>query len=193
MNRNHLRLGLAGALTLLGILMLGAGRASAHTTITVGTYEVEVGWVDEPPIVGFKNAVFVSVTDTEAAKPVENLNTLDVEVTTGPASRKFALRPLGENGPGQYAADFIPTVRGSYTVRLTGTIGDQAIDEIVEIEEVGDINDLAFPEKIAGSAELAAQLDAAKAQANTAEIIAIVGAALGLVGAGLSVYGMTKK
>ena len=33
----------------------------AHETVTVGDYEIEIGWVSEPPIVGQQNAVVVNV------------------------------------------------------------------------------------------------------------------------------------
>jgi len=35
--------------------------AYAHVDITVGDYEFEIGWVDEPPIAGQKNAILVHV------------------------------------------------------------------------------------------------------------------------------------
>jgi len=182
MNWIRWRFGIARALLLLGALSLGTGLALAHEEVTVGKYLLEVGWLDEPPLVGLKNGVFVSVTDTETAEPVEELDTLEVEVATGPASKKLSLRPLGEDAPGQYAADFIPTVRGAYTARLTGSIGDQAVDVTVEIEEVGDVNDLTFPEPIVAGDELAAQAGSAAQTANAARTIAWIGLAAGVLG-----------
>ncbi len=61
MNKRPLFIG-----TLVGLLVLlfSYQIASAHTTIHVGNYDVEVGWVDEPPIVGQRNAVVVNVSNT---------------------------------------------------------------------------------------------------------------------------------
>ena len=38
----------------------------AHETVTVGDYQIEIGWVNEPPIVGQQNDVVVNVTKAEA-------------------------------------------------------------------------------------------------------------------------------
>ena len=98
-------------------LLLNIGIAAAHEKLTVGPYSLEVGWVDEPPVVGLKNAVAVNIS-TSDGRPVENVSTLMVAVSMGGQDKKIDLHPLGENTPGQYAADFIPTVRGTYTVKL---------------------------------------------------------------------------
>jgi len=57
--------------------------ASAHTTIHVGNYDVEIGWVDEPPIVGQRNAVVVNVSNTTAANSVVDISKLTVDVNYG--------------------------------------------------------------------------------------------------------------
>src|SRR5207247_11268296 len=56
---------------------------SAHEERKVGSYQVAVGWADEPTYVGFKNAVEMFLKDTKG-KPVLNLgDTLKVEVVFG--------------------------------------------------------------------------------------------------------------
>ena len=88
----------------------------------VGKYALEIGWVHEPVLLGEANAIFLSVTNSQTNKPVESLPTVQVAVSTGGQTRQLNLRPLGEGHPGQYAGDFIPTVRGLYTVHLSGSI-----------------------------------------------------------------------
>ena len=39
--------------------------AFAHTSVTAGDYTIEIGWVNEPPIVGQQNAIVVNVSDRQ--------------------------------------------------------------------------------------------------------------------------------
>ena len=92
--------------------------ALAHESITVGDYEIEIGWVNEPPIVGQQNAIVVNVSDTSRgdAQPVEDVSSLTVTVSYGDQSRKLTLQPLGEDTPGQFD--------GSYSSHRPGAIYD---------------------------------------------------------------------
>ncbi len=47
---------------LLAFLGLQSG-VSAHQTVTVGPYNVEIGWLDEPPIVGQMNAIVMNLSN----------------------------------------------------------------------------------------------------------------------------------
>jgi hypothetical protein len=46
-----------------GLIALGFSfsYAYAHTTIEVGPYEIEVGWQNEPPVVGILNALTIDI------------------------------------------------------------------------------------------------------------------------------------
>ena len=187
------------ALLLFGWLLVPL-TASAHERVMVGKYELEIGWLIEPVLLGETNAVFLSVTNTETEEPGEGLSDLQVAITTGGETRDLELRALGEDAPGQYAADFIPTVRGAYTVKLTGKIEEQDVDLEQEIEEVGLAEDYQFPVTLPSLPEmnqqiaaLTAQLAEAQSRASTAQTLAIVGIVVGVVGAGLGVYGLMKK
>jgi len=188
-----------GALALVITLLIPL-TASAHEEVIVGQYTLEIGWVIEPVLLGETNAVFLSVINTETEEPVEGLTTLQVSVATGGQTRDLELHPLGEDALGQYAADFIPTVRGAYTVRLTGQIGEQDVDLEQEIEEVGLAEDLQFPVVLPSLPELSkqvtdltTQLAEAQSRATTAQTLALIGIGVGVVGAGLGVYGLMKK
>lgn len=186
-------------LLLLGVLS-GTRTASAHEIVTIGKYELEIGWLIEPVLLGETNGVFLSVTNTETGEPVEGLSTLQVAITTGGETRNLELRTLGEDSPGQYAADFIPTVRGAYTVKLTGKIEEQDVDLEQEIEEVGLAEDYQFPIVLPSLPEMNQQLTALQAenQALRASItlnqwLAIGGIIVGLAGLAVGVVSLRRK
>ena len=164
--------------------------AFAHTSIDVGPYTLEVGWVDEPPIVGMKNAVFISITNKDKNEPVEGVSTLEVTVSTGGKDRKLEVRPLGEDHPGQYAADFIPTRRGTYTVKLSGKIETTDVNTSVDIEEVADASSLEFPE-----AQIDPQktIDDLRNEISATRTFAVAGAVLGTIGLVLAGVALGRK
>ena len=171
------------ALIAAGLLALAVTTvAVAHTTLKVGPYTVEVGWVDEPPVVGAKNAVFISITNDDTGKPVEGVSTLDVTVSTGGKDRKLSLRPLSEDQPGQYAADFIPTRRGIYTVLLSGKIENTSVVTSTDIEEVVDAGSLQFPEPLPDAQTVSQSVSQAQSAVSTSNTTALVALAVAVVG-----------
>jgi hypothetical protein len=186
------------ALLSLGlVLALSTGmafaRPLAHTSLDVGPYTVEVGWVDEPPIVGMKNAVFISITNKDTDQPVEGVSTLEVTVSTGGKERQLDVRPLSEDLPGQYAADFIPTKRGTYTVKLGGKIESTDVNTSVDIEEVDTPDSLAFPQAQPSVDDLKASLDALQGDVSSARTFGVAGAALGAIGLVLAGIALGRK
>ena len=195
----RLALRILGAFALLVILLTPLS-ALAHEEVTVGDYTLEIGWLIEPVLLGETNGVFLSVTHTETEEPVEGLATLQVAVATGGETRDLEMHPLGEDAPGQYAADFIPTVRGTYTVKLTGAIEEQSVDLEQKIEEVGLAEDYQFPVTLPSLpemnqqiADLTAQLAEAQSRATMAQTLAIVGVVIGAIGTGLGAFGLMRK
>lgn len=197
---------IAAALALLAGLSLPL-TVLAHHEVTAGKYTLEIGWVNEPALLGVANAVFLSIVNSETGQPVEGADRLQVTIETGDQSKDLLLHPLGEAAPGQYAAEFIPTAWGQYTVALTGYIGADAVDLTQNIEDVELPGDYQFPvtlpslpemnQKIEG---LQVQLTEAKAQAAEAEAqakldlnFAIGAAVLGVIGTGLGIYGLRRK
>ena len=170
--------------TMLALLLASATSliALAHTSIEVGPYTVEVGWVDEPPLVGSKNAVFISIVTKADGKPVEGVNTLEVTISTGGKDRKLDVRPLSEDQPGQYAADFIPTRRGVYTVKLSGKIESTDVNNNVDIEEAVDAGGLQFPEPLPDVQTVNQAVSRVEAAANNANTAATIGIGVGVVG-----------
>jgi len=142
----------------LAVLFISPQIVFAHESVTVGDYELEIGWVEEPPIVGQQNAILVIVSDTSEgeAQPVGDVSSLVVTVSYGGQSKELTLQPLGEDTPGQFMSPIIATVPGQYTVTLGGTLGDTTVDAELEPEEVQSADTLQFPsvESSAQSADL---------------------------------------
>lgn len=191
-------------LTLLAFCLIPL-TASAHEQVTVGSYTLEIGWINEPIIVGERNGLYLFITPAAEGDHAEETSqnsqaagvtgveaTLEFAVEYGGVRKTYPLRPI-LSSPGQYTADLIPTREGQYTFIFSGSINGEAIELEFEPEEVEPVGDLAFPEALPSSAQLMAQLAAVKAQANTSQMIAMGGVVLGLIGAGLGVYGLVKK
>jgi hypothetical protein len=182
------------ALIAAGLLTLAVTPvAFAHTSIKVGPYTVEVGWVDEPPVVGAKNAVFISITNDATGKPVDGVGTLEVTVSMGGKERKLDVRPLGEDHPGQYAADFIPTRRGTYTVKLGGKIENTDVNTSTDIEEAAEATGLQFPEVLPDAQAMNQAVNQAAAAVNTANTTALIALVVGIVGVLLGGFALLRS
>jgi hypothetical protein len=167
----------------LALIVLAAvlvtGTALAHERIVSGNYAFVLGWLDEPPVAGLKNAALVEVSTAKNDQPVEGAEgTLTAQIVYGGKSKELLLRPL-EGQPGTYVGDFIPTRRGTYTLKLGGTINGQPIAVSSEIEEVGSLDSLTFPEP---QADLQKSFEALQSELGITRIFAVVGAALGAIG-----------
>src|SRR5512141_1051007 len=103
-------------------VLFTAGLVFAHERVVSGDYAFVLGWLEEPPVVGLKNAALVEVTTAKDDRPVAGVEgTLTAQIVYGGKNKELLLRPLEEQ-PGVYAGDFIPTRRGTYTLKLGGTI-----------------------------------------------------------------------
>ena len=139
----------AGFVAAFLLSLLAYYPVAAHTTVKAGDTDVEVGWVDEPPVVGQRNAVVVNVA---GGKDAPDITAFKVTVSYGPSTQDLTLQPLGEDTPGQYIAPIIPTVAGQYTVTLSGTLGGKAVNNVqVQPEEVAAASTLQFPQGAGGN------------------------------------------
>jgi hypothetical protein len=114
-----------------------------HTEIQVGNYTIEAGWIEEPPLLNNLNDIIISVFEND--NPVRNaLKDLSISINYGGLGKKLNFVP-GEESPGQYLADIIPSQLGTYSLNLKGTIGTQSINNDIQIEDIEDAKKLTFP------------------------------------------------
>jgi hypothetical protein len=126
-------------------LIFNIQSASAHESITVGNYTLEVGWLDEPPVVGQHNAIVVNVA-TSDGQPVEDISSLTLTISYGGQEKLLTLEPVDDHSPGRYMAPILPTVAGEYSVIFGGMLGDTAVEAETHVEEVQPADTLAFPD-----------------------------------------------
>ena len=117
---------------IVGLIVLGFGFSSAyaHTTIEVGPYEIEVGWQDEPPVVGILNAITIEIREPGDVEGVSMgitnaFKNLQASVVSGGASKVLDINT--DPRPGHYYAKIIPTKTGSLEIKLEGEINNVKI------------------------------------------------------------------
>src|ERR1041385_7869969 len=126
-----------------------AKTAYAHITKNFGNIQVEVGWSNEPPLVGELNNVIVQVNQTggkNAQTPVINaLGSMDIVVKYGGVTKPLDFVP-SEETEGMYNGQMIPTRVGSYSLVLNGTIQNQKINAEISLDLVESTQKLNFPD-----------------------------------------------
>ena len=135
---------------IVGLIALGFSFSFvyAHTTIEVGPYEIEVGWQDEPPVVGILNAITIDIRepgDVEGVSMGVNnaFKNLRASVVSGGASKMLDINT--DPRPGHYYAKIIPTKTGSLEIRLQGEINGIEVNDVIPIEDVESTSVLDFP------------------------------------------------
>ncbi len=123
------------------IIILYTTNAYAHTDLTVKDIRITVGWVEEPPLVGELNKVYIKVVKNDKPFIIEPKD-LKVSVRFGGVTKDLELAPIGL---GEYGAPIIPTRQGSYIIIMKGSIDGNAVDTEVPIEDVEDKSRLNFP------------------------------------------------
>jgi hypothetical protein len=194
-----MRVILRGALAALLLSLFVPGAALAHERRDVGKLQFVVGWINEPSLLGEPNGISLAITDKATGQPVEGAEkTLKASVAFGGGQPKeFALRArFGQKGA--YTADVIPTRAGSYIFTFSGMVGDQPVNERFEsgpgrFNDVEDVARMQFPETVPYTNELARQVQAAEARAQSATTFGYVGTGLGVVGTILAVLALTRR
>lgn len=160
----------------VAIFSLAIQPAQAHTRIEIGPYAVVVGWRNEPSVVGERNSLIISVSeDGDLVTGLES--TLDAEILYAGRIFRGNLNPVDADG--WYSIELIPTIRGQYTLRLVGTIGELDVDELIEPEEILPPNIIAFPEAPPDIFALQATITSLESQLQTMTVVAVAGIVLG--------------
>ena len=139
----------ACALGLFFILSVGLVAPSfAHTTIAVDKYDVEAGWDVEPPIVGLRNSVILSVVERgeiegQFTGVTHVFRGVEATILFGGESKVLTFNPA--DLPGHYKAPIIPTRTGTYLLQVQGDIRGTPVDIVIPIEDVEHTAALDFP------------------------------------------------
>lgn len=175
---------------------LGASSlASAHGQTTVGDYQLEIGFHNEPALQGQPNSLDLFVTDAKTNQKVNGLeDTLQAEVIYGSSRRTLKIEPQ-EDLDGAYGAPIIPTALGDYTWHIFGTIQGTPVDVSMTsspttFNSVEALSAYAFPAADPTAADLQAQAAASARMAQLALILAVVGV---ILGAGGLAYGLSGR
>src|SRR5688500_6072888 len=153
-------------------LFAPARPALAHGHITVGDYELVIGFRNEPAYQGEPNGLDLSVTNTKTGAKVNGLEeTLKAAISFGGSTKELEIEAQwGQEGA--YTAAVLPTREGDYTWRIFGTIEGTPVDVSMTSgpDTFGSVEPkavVAFPSAEPTAAELGAQLAAAEQQART--------------------------
>lgn len=133
--------------TLVVLSISGISSAFAHNTITVDKYQIEIGWQEEPPLVSQQNAITITIMTDEGQGVSSGVANAfkDLTATVKSGNTEKQLDILSDTKSGHYYAKIIPTQVGSLVVELKGTINDVQVNQQVKIEDVENINVIAFP------------------------------------------------
>lgn len=123
-------------LTVIALSFGLVGSAYAHTHQVIGKYEVEVGWKNEPPVVGKENAITVMITPapTNETPPAHDNMTNDQAMPEG-ANQTMNMPDQNAAVPAEeeVRTDGIPGLASSLEVSLT-LDGKKTNLELVEDE-----------------------------------------------------------
>src|SRR5215216_6755547 len=129
---------------LLSFLAFSLQPALAHEEADFGDIKVVAGWVNEPPLANQLNGIILMVSQVSNGQPVNNAPAqLDVTLQKGADNMPLNFQPTEEAG--SYTATILPTQPGQYAVVMQGAVAGQAINGLIQIEDVEDTARFAFP------------------------------------------------
>jgi hypothetical protein len=125
--------------------------AYAHITKQFGNISLEVGWTEEPPLVGQLNSAIIVVEKVVTggnSTPVSNaLSQLVIKEKYGGITKPIEFVP-SEQTEGGYEAKIIPTRIGSYSLLMNGSIQNQNITNVeIPLDEVEGTQMFSFPDR----------------------------------------------
>jgi len=163
--------------------------AHERRTIGGGKYDVVVGWDVEPAYTTMKNgaSIRISKAGTNPAEPVAGVEkTLKVDIRQGGQTRSFPLRAVFGQA-GYYMADIVPTRDGDYQWIFNGSIGEDQINETFDTADgkfnsVLAQNALQFPITAPDPAQVNAEIQSARAAAQSAQTTSYLGIGVAVLG-----------
>ncbi len=134
---------------------IGFSEAYGHVTEQIGQYEIEVGWQEEPPVVGYRNAIVFEISES----PSEGLKTgvinafknLEATIKFGGVTKTLDIN--SDPRPGNYFSKIIPTRTGSIVIELKGDVNGEIVDVQMHPEAVESTAVLDFPPSSGSSSD----------------------------------------
>jgi hypothetical protein len=120
----------------------------AHTSKTFGNTTVEVGWLNEPPLVSDLNRITLQASKGVSGNQTPILNALSnvsASVKFGTMTKQLDFQP-SPTTDGEYDAKIIPTRVGPISILVQGDIKGQKVDSEFKIEDVESKGTLSFPD-----------------------------------------------
>lgn len=120
----------------------------AHTSKTFGNTTVEIGWLNEPPLVSDLNSITLQASKGVSGNQTPILNALSnvsSSVKFGTMTKQLDFEP-SPTTDGEYEAKIIPSRVGPYSILLQGDIKGQKVDSEFKIEDIESKGTLSFPD-----------------------------------------------
>jgi hypothetical protein len=141
---------------ILAFSFSNAELAYAHITKKFGNITLEVGWSNEPALVGELNNAIVQVNQTSDGKNnstavINALADMNIVVKYGGTTKPLDFEP-SEETEGLYNGKMIPTRIGSYSLVMNGTIQGQKINAEIPLDLVEGKQKISFPDATSSSA-----------------------------------------
>jgi hypothetical protein len=151
-----LPIALFALIIILAFSFSNAELAYAHITKKFGNITLEVGWSNEPALVGELNNAIVQVNQTSGGKNnstavINALADMNIVVKYGGATKPLDFEP-SEETEGLYNGKMIPTRIGSYNLVMNGTIQGQKINAEIPLDLVEGKQKISFPDATSSSA-----------------------------------------
>ena len=188
----------AATLVVVTSFIAFTGTAAAHERRTVGPYEFEVGWLNEPAFAGLINGLDLTVTDTRSNKPVEGLEqTLTVDLQTGGLAPLPLTLTARFGTPGAYDGSFMPTAAGTYTFHIKGKIATLDVDEKFEsgpgrFDDVESTTAIQYPTKVPVGDDLGKRLSDLQSGIDQTRLLSAAAVVISVVALGAA-FAMSRR
>lgn len=189
----------------------------AHTEVKIDEYIVDIGWGDEPPVVGFRNFIVIKIQQEingELIGVQSAFQNMDVFARSGGVSKELDI--VEDSEPGYYTAKIIPTKTGTIAIKLQGELFETIIDVQIPVEDVENTSILDFPPSSTSSdqdiislknslnslqsdiVDIKSKIDGVDPNSNqfdseSAYDFGIIGMATGIAGTVLAIFSILKR
>lgn len=154
MQFRHFILALIALFTITFLVHYSYTPAFAHLSKKFAYVTVEVGWLNEPPLVGDLNSVTIQVqkgSQKNLSAVLNAFSNLSASVKYGTLTKNLDFVP-SESADGLYEGKLIPTRVGTYSMVLKGDVRGQNINGEIQLDAVEGKQGFSFPDTSSGEA-----------------------------------------